>query len=33
MGDLSGKKRLLAFIYIIAIFIVVPVIAIFVIGR
>lgn len=32
-GGLSGKKRLLAFIYIIAIFIIVPVIAIFVIGR
>jgi solute carrier family 34 (sodium-dependent phosphate cotransporter) len=33
MGELSGKKRLLAFIYIIAIFIGIPVIAIFVIGR
>lgn len=33
MGNLTGKKRLLAFLYIIAIFIVVPVIAIFVIGR
>jgi sodium-dependent phosphate cotransporter len=33
MGVLSGKKRLLAFIYIVAIFIVVPVVAIFVIGR
>jgi sodium-dependent phosphate cotransporter len=29
MGELSGKKRLLAFIYIIAIFIVVPIIVIF----
>ncbi len=33
LGNLSGKKRLLAFIYIIAIFIITPVIAIFVIGR
>jgi len=33
LGTLSGKKRLLAFIYIIAIFIITPVIAIFVIGR
>ncbi len=33
LGNLSGKKRLLAFIYIITIFIVVPVIAIFVFGR
>lgn len=33
MGNLTGRKRLLAFIYIIAIFIVMPVIAIFVIGR
>jgi sodium-dependent phosphate cotransporter len=33
MGNLTGKKRLLAFLYIIAIFIVMPVIAIFVIGR
>jgi sodium-dependent phosphate cotransporter len=32
-GELSGKKRLLAFIYIIAIFIITPVVAIFVIGR
>jgi len=33
MGELTGRKRLLAFIYIIAIFIVMPVIVIFVIGR
>jgi sodium-dependent phosphate cotransporter len=33
LGELSGKKRLLAFIYIIAIFIIIPVVAIFVIGR
>jgi sodium-dependent phosphate cotransporter len=33
MGELSGKKRLLAFIYIITIFIITPVIVIFVIGR
>ena len=33
LGTLSGRKRLLAFIYIIAIFIITPVIAIFVIGR
>ncbi len=33
LGGLSGKKRLLAFIYIIAIFIIIPVVAIFVIGR
>ena len=33
MGGLTGKKRLLAFIYIITIFILIPVIAIFVIGR
>jgi len=33
LGELSGKKRLLAFIYIIAIFIITPVIAIFVIRR
>ncbi|MBN1694807.1 Na/Pi symporter [candidate division WOR-3 bacterium] len=33
LGTLSGKKRLLAFIYIVAIFIITPVIAIFVIGR
>lgn len=32
-GELSGKKRLLAFIYIMAIFIITPVVAIFVIGR
>lgn len=32
-GELCGKKRLLAFIYIIAIFIITPVVAIFVIGR
>jgi len=32
-GELCGKKRLLAFIYIITIFIITPVIAIFVIGR
>jgi len=33
VGELSGKKRLLAFIYIIAIFILIPIVAIFVIGR
>jgi sodium-dependent phosphate cotransporter len=33
LGELSGKKRLLAFIYIIAIFILIPVVVIFVIGR
>ena len=33
MGGLTGRKRLLAFLYIITIFIITPVIAIFVIGR
>lgn len=33
LGELSGEKRLLAFIYIMAIFIILPVVAIFVIGR
>ena len=33
MGGLTGRKRLLAFIYIITIFILTPIIAIFVIGR
>ncbi len=33
LGELSGRKRLLAFIYIITIFIITPVIAIFIIGR
>jgi sodium-dependent phosphate cotransporter len=33
MGTLTGRKRLLAFIYIITIFIITPIVAVFVIGR
>jgi sodium-dependent phosphate cotransporter len=33
MGTLTGRKKLLAFLYIITIFIIIPVVAIFVIGR